>query len=108
MHKDINETDLVVQIMEAHDKQSTAEQRAKFDMAVAAAAAEYKKRCRIRRRVYHWLNQCSMLLAGALGLIVAIVVATDDSWHSLLYVSALAVVLAFSRWCHRKSRHGKA
>lgn len=106
MHTDVNGTDLVVNLINEHADRCKAEQRARFNTAVEAAAAKYKQHCRAKRKAYHCLSQLSMILVGIAGVFVAVFVSTESSWRTLASVMSLALLLTFSRWCHRKSRHG--
>ena len=107
MHTDVNDTDLVVQMTNEHADRCKAEQRARFNLAVEAEVAKYRKRCKVKRKVYHWLSQLSMILVGIAGVGVAMFATAESSWRTLVSVSVLAVLLTFSRWCHKKSRRSR-
>lgn len=104
MCTNMTEPDLVVQMLQDNAAQAEAEQRARFNRAIESASMKYRLHRRARRRVYYWLNQLSMILVGATGVIVAALVATDHSWRTLVAVLALALLLSFGQWCSKKSR----
>lgn len=101
------DTDLIIQIIHRSNEQREAEARARFEVAVEAAAASYRYHRKQVRRRFHILNQVSMALTGGFGLLTIYLCLTGGGWYSLLSVVATFATWVFSRWCNIKSRRRK-
>ena len=99
------DTDVVITIVTHKNEQEAAAKQALLEIAVAAGAAQYKHHQKRMRKLFHWLNQISMMLTGALVLTAVILCFYDGGWYILLCMFDAVWLYCFSRWCHRKSRY---
>ena len=97
------ETDVVITIVTHKREEEEAAERALFQIEVAAAAAKYRKHQKIMRKLYHWLNQISMVCAGVLLFITVLMCLYDGGWFTLLSAFATTFAWLFGRCCYHKS-----
>lgn len=98
------ETDRILQIMRKTNEQHDAEERARFEIAMERAAADYQGHCRRVRRRFHAMNQLCLVLAGACLSTTVYFCLTNGGWYSLLSVVVSSSFWALGKWCLYKSR----
>lgn len=102
------DTDVVITIVTHKNEKDAAAEKALFDIAVAAGAAQYKYHQKRMRKLFHCLNQLGMILTGVLMLFTVLMCFYDSGWYILVYMCSTVTTWWFSRWCYRKSCSKKA